>query len=263
MTYEQIEKQNVAFLKLKSKCLDEQVSLSKERQPTVEDKWNLPLVPQEMKDKIGEANAWENEDNMSFTDSDIKRLIKVCNQHMAFAKENGNLTEEAAAYYSLGTVYNKLGYLEKAIEYYGLLHAVCKNAEDRAGEIWACLKLGKAYHDAGDLMKAIKSYRVCLNICRYEEETIGEKAVCNILGYVHYKLGEYKAALHYCERSLAICKELGNRHEEARDNGRLGLLYKMINDSEKAIEHFAICLTISQKVGDQHGENIAIISQHW
>ena len=245
-------------MELKSKCVDEQVNRSKERQPTVEDKWNLPLVAQDMKDKIGEANAWEKEDNMSFTVIDITRLIKICNQHLALAKENGNLTEEAAAYYSLGTVYNKLGYLEKAIEYYGLLHAVCKKAEDGASKIWACLNLARAYQDAGDLKKAITSYRVCLDICRDEEDTINEKAVCNILDNVHYKLGEYKAALQYCKRSLAICKELGNRHEEARDNARLGLLYKMLNDLTKAREHFFICMTISQEVGDQHGENTAI-----
>ncbi len=256
---EQIDKENKALLEVKSKCVDEQLNLSKGRQPNVENESNVPFVVQEMQDEIKDAIAWRHQDDTSFTVDNHEQAIKVYNQNLALAKENGNLTEEGVAYYSLGIAYHKLGQLEKAIEYYRQLRAVCKKIEDRAAEMWACLQLARAYQHTGDLKKAIENYKVCLDICKDKEDTLGQRIACDNLGNAYYKLGEYKVALKYCQRSLAICKELGNRPEEERENGRLGLLYKMLNDFDKATAHFVFSMTISQEDGDLRGEGNAVL----
>ncbi len=256
---EQIEKENKALLEVKSKCVDEQLNLSKGRQPNVENESNEPFVVQEMQDEIKDAIAWRYQGDTSFTVDNHEQVIKFCNQNLALAKENGNLAEEGAAYYRLGTAYHRLGQLEKAIEYYIQLRAVCKKIEDRAAEMWACLQLAKAYQDTSDLKKATESYKVCLDICKDKQDTFGERVACNDLGNAYYRLGEYKVALEYCQRSLAFCKELGNRPEEGRENGRLGLLYMMLNDFQKATEHFVISMTISQEVRDLCGEGTSVL----
>ena len=246
-------------MEVKSKSVNEQVNLRKGHKPNVENKSNVPFIVPEMQDEIKDAMAWRHQDNTSFIVDDHERYIKFLNHNLTLAKGNGNLKEEGVAYYNLGTVYLKLGQLEKAIEYYTLLHAVCKTVEDRGIEVWACLNLAEAYQETGDLMKAIENYRVCLDICKQKDDIIGEQATCSLLGNAYWKLGEYEMALEYCQRSLVICKELGNRAEEGRDNGRIGLLYKMLNDFEKSTEHFMVCMRISQEVEDLCGEECAVM----
>ena len=253
MTCEQIDKKDKTLMELKSRCVDEQKNLSKRRQPAVEKKSNVSFVVQKLNNKIAEANAWQI-GCTSFTRDHLKRGINFCNQYLALAKKNGDLTGEAAAYYSLGTAYHFLGDYGRALEYKRLLHAICRNLEDRVVENWACHILAIAYENTGDLTTAIKYYKDWMNYCKVQGDKIGEQAACDSLGNTYYKHCDYKLALECFQRSLVICKELGNRPGEGKANGCLGLMYADLKDFRNAVEHYQIAMHIFQELGDQSGE---------
>ncbi|KAJ7372799.1 hypothetical protein OS493_016718 [Desmophyllum pertusum] len=234
---ETIEKENKALLEVKSKSVEGQMKVKKGRAT-------------DLKNKSDAVEDIEEKRYTSFTVDSLERDIQTCNPYLALSKESGNLTDDRAAYYTLGIAYRQLGHLEKAIEFFRRYHAICKDTEDKSGEICACLTLAKEYQRTGDLTKAIEYYKVCLDMYKDKEDRIGEQAACTNLGNLYHELDEYKVALDYCQRSLTICKELGNRAEEGRQNGRIGLLHEHLNDFKKAAEHFTICMRICQEAID-------------
>ncbi len=254
---EQIEKGNKALLDVKSRSVDGLANLKKGRQTNVEIKSNAESVLQEMKDDMKEVNAWLNllnQENTSVTVGSLERVIKFCDQYLALAKECGNLKEEGTAYNILGIANHRLGYQEKAIEYFKRHHANRKNLGEKAGEICACQNLASAFQVACNITKAIEYYKECLNTCIDVGDTIGEEEACTNLGNAFNSLYEYKVALEYYQRSLVICKGLGDKRREGTANSHIGLMYWRLMDSKKATEHLNISLEIFKELVDQSGQ---------
>jgi tetratricopeptide (TPR) repeat protein len=76
---------------------------------------------------------------------DFSRAIEYHTQHLAIAKEVGDLVGEGTAYGNLGSVYDSLGDFSRAIEYHTQHLAIAKEVGDRAGEGTAYGNLGSVY----------------------------------------------------------------------------------------------------------------------
>jgi tetratricopeptide (TPR) repeat protein len=78
------------------------------------------------------------------------------------ALKDGNMKDEAAAYYSIAVEYDNSGHYAKAINYYNKFLAVVKEVEDVLAEALAYNRLGSAYHCLGTekyLLYAIECHR--------------------------------------------------------------------------------------------------------
>jgi tetratricopeptide (TPR) repeat protein len=170
------------------------------------------------------------------------------------ARLAGNRQAEGAALGNLGSAYDDLGDVRKAIEFYEQSLVIAREIGDRRGEGSSLGLLGVAYAALGDAHKAIEFYEQWLVIGREIGDRRGEGNALGNLGNAYAALGDARKAIEFHEQALVVSREIGDRRAEGQDLGNLGLAYAALGDARKAIEFHKQALVIDREIGDRRGE---------
>jgi tetratricopeptide (TPR) repeat protein len=186
----------------------------------------------------------------------VEKAIEYCQQALDIAKEVGDRESEGALLGNLGVAYADLGQVEEAIEYYQQALVIQKDIGDRMGEGNKLGNLGSAYYHLGQVEKAIEYYQQALDISREIGDRRGEGIHLGNLGLAYAHLGQVEKAIEYYQQALVIQKDIGDRMGEGNQLGNLGSAYYHLGQVEKAIEYHQQALVISREIGDKMGEGI-------
>lgn len=130
-------------------------------------------------------------------------------------------TQRWLALSSLGAVYKKLGWHEKALRTY--LDLLSIPAPDPKSRIYAYNNTGTIYRGLGDPVKAKQYYERALREAVRSENKPAQALVLKNLALVHFlHLQDNQTAADYLTASLALSKERRDRYEEANTYNYLG-----------------------------------------
>ena len=130
------------------------------------------------------------------------------------ATEICDKAEEATLYGNLGTVFQSLGYYEKAIVNHERALEIKLEIGHRAGAAANYQNLGNVYQSLGDNFKATEYYEKGLKIAIEvgDREREANSYVC--LGTVFQSLGKYIKAEEYVKQALSISKDISQVQTE-------------------------------------------------
>ncbi len=113
-----------------------------------------------------------------------------------------------------------------------------------------CNNLGTIVDRLGEWDKAIEYYEKSLKIKEKLGDFQGMAQTYNNLGLVYKDKSEWDKAIGYYEKSLEISEKLGDFQDMALTYINLGTVYKDKSEWDKAIEYYEKSLEISEKLGD-------------
>jgi len=152
---------------------------------------------------------------------------------------------------NLGSAYEALGEVRRAIEYHEQALKIAREIGDRRGEGADLGNLGLAYADLGEVRRAIEYYEQALRIDREIGDRRVEGNALGTLGLAYAALGEVRRAIEYYEQALTLAREIGDRRGEGAHLGNLGSAYAALGEARRAIEYYEQALAISREIGDR------------
>ncbi|HQU85338.1 MAG TPA: CHAT domain-containing protein, partial [Pyrinomonadaceae bacterium] len=160
------------------------------------------------------------------------------------------LANETVGLRQTGTRENR----RKVIQNFAQIYELSKVKQDRAWEIVALITSGIIYEQLGELQKALEFYLKGLAASREVENGQYEGSAVNNIGYIHSLTGNYENAINYYERSLVLEREVKNVRGEAISLNNVGTAYLFLNNIPKALENFEKSLVLRRQVKDERGE---------
>lgn len=167
------------------------------------------------------------------------------------AHSDGTRQDEGSFLSLLGSTYNVLGDVRKAIEYHKRALAISQEIGFRQGEASELGNLGVDYEHSGDVRRAIECYKRALLINREIEYIEGEGTNLGNLGIAYLDLEEIRKAIECFDQVLIIAREIGDTRKEGLHLNNLGLAYKNLGEISKAIEYYDQALIIAREIGDK------------
>ncbi|MEM7346587.1 MAG: tetratricopeptide repeat protein [Chloroflexota bacterium] len=164
-------------------------------------------------------------------------------------QKSANRRHENAHLNSLGLVYQSVGEVTKAIDYFKQGLVISESMGDRKMEGIRLGNLGSAYRELGRVEEAIEYYERALEIQQEFGDRSGEGAVLGNLGLAYRDLGRVDEALEHDERALLILQEIGNRRREGTQLGHLGHAYRDLGQYDKALDFYQQAGAIAVEIG--------------
>jgi len=125
----------------------------------------------------------------------------------------------------IGSLYDRLGQLKKAMEYYEEALSITTEAIDSVSKIRVPV-IGSLRPDSTDLV----SEGVTLTLDR--------------IATAHSSLGQHEKALEYYEKSLRVAGKMGDAEKQTDTLNKMGMIYAECGQYQKALEHYEKSLAI-------------------
>ena len=108
--------------------------------------------------------------------------------------------------------------------------------------------IGSAYQGLGDLDKALDYHRRSLEIFQTAEGPLSEARALNDMGEVFERKGQYEEARQCHQKSLALREKTGNRQAQSTSLINLGQLCMSTGDIARALQYLKQGLAIAEDV---------------
>jgi len=181
---------------------------------------------------------------------EIRRAIEYYQQSLGIARELGNRKGEGIDLGNLGTAYHRLGEIGKAIRCYEEQLKIASEVGYASGAGNALTNLGLAYIEQEQWRAAVACFEQAQEVFRQAGDLHGEGAVWGSWGLVCMAMDEYPQAVECFEQKLHIAVKLGDQSEEARARSDLGDAYLQMGQAERAIEFYSESLALDEQSGD-------------
>ncbi len=175
---------------------------------------------------------------------ELDRALEYFNKSLEISKELGWREGLALAYGGIGVVYEMKDDLDKALEYQNKSLEISKDLGSKEGTAIQYGNIGIVYKIKGDLDKALEYYNKSLKISKVLGSKEGIANQYGNIGIVYRIKGDLDKALEYYNKSLKISKELGSKEGIANQYGNIGIVYKIKGDLDKALEYYNESLEI-------------------
>jgi CHAT domain-containing protein len=205
-------------------------------------------------DRRGEASTLNNIGLVYDSLGELQKALEFYNQALPLLRVVGNRRGEASTLNNIGFVYNSLGELQKALEFFNQALPLSQAVGDRAGEATTLNNIGGVYDSLGELQKALEFYNQALPLLRVVGDRAGEARTLNNIGGVYDLLGEKQKALEFYNQALPRLQAVGDRAGEASTLNNIGLVYNSLGEKQKALEFYNQALPLLRAVGYRSGE---------
>ena len=229
----------------------------------------------------------------SYKSTDTKKSWAYVKEALKLANKYNLVTEQGAAYNSIGALYYYVKNLDSALYNYQkakILFQKCKKIK----KVSRCLQnIAVVYNDKSDYKTAIEIYEKLLKTYLEDKDTsqaaniynnIGnsynlvgnyDKAMENFLkatefyeiigakdnlsttlynlGALHFYKGSYNKAMEYCDQSLKIREEIKNPYGVAYSLLLKGVIYEAQGKNDQALEIYKNALKIDEELDDKQG----------
>ena len=165
---------------------------------------------------------------------------------------------EAIIRHSLGTVFQQMGDVEKAREYYEEGLAICQGISNRRGEGIILKALGDLALQTTGPVEAeeylAKSHDISLEIFDPQSESIELYS----RGFLLRQTGKTEEAWSYYHQSLEIRERIKDERGKGFTHKGIGDLARRVGDMTAAEEHLQLGLKISSDIKDRRNEAVAL-----
>jgi len=181
-------------------------------------------------------------------------------QHLALARETGNLLSEAQALGGLSRAYMYGGQLQTATAYAQQQLQIAQHIGERAEESHALATLGYSANGSGAHRKALRYCHRALAIAQAIGEPELEWFALGSLGHAYSRVGKHRQAIHYMQQQLAHGKQSNDQRRVYTTLPSLALIYCYLGKYQSGIECLNQCLEILQRVGAESETGIALMT---
>lgn len=161
----------------------------------------------------------------------------------------------AETYGSLGSVMQRRGDLDQAVDMLRSSLDIRREEEDIPGMVRTLNELGTAYRTRIEWEEAEDCYRRAQQLAQQTDSDpfARDLAYSSLyLGVILTGKGNYDSALEAYERSLTIYKRIGDQYGAARANQRLGWIARIRGDFGGSLHYHELALETFRKLGYPH-----------
>ncbi len=188
------------------------------------------------------------------TAESLRQAIEKWKQALSLWRQVPDKEGEAITLTRIGSVYDKLGDNQKALNYYKESLPLWRQVRDKAGEAITLYNIGKVYNDLDDNQQALNYYKESLPLWQQvsnKEGKVGKANTLNNIGGVYNNLGDKQQALKYYNQSLELSRQVDDNVGEAITLNNIGNVNQSSGDYQEALENYHKSIDLSQK---QHEE---------
>ena len=181
-----------------------------------------------------------------------------CSEEMLnIAEQIGDLNWQSLALSNIGIIYNKMGNLSEALDWYEKSFQVEMQIGKNFGSIATSLNnIGQIYLTEGEFDEAFERFERALKIAEHLVESSVESkhlklnAVClNNIGAFYQKKANYDEAIIWYRKALKIAEKSGDLSLKSLNLLNLGGAYRAQGNYQKALNLYEEALEINQKLG--------------
>jgi eukaryotic-like serine/threonine-protein kinase len=185
--------------------------------------------------------------------SDFKGALALAERAASRARPIGASLLVAYAVRSEGEASERLGQLDKAVEFSNQARDLYLSAGNRRAAADCSVTVGDVLSDRGDFAASRKQYEDVLPVLR----TLGaEHSVRDLLeriGNVNYSLGQLNDAMKYYQQCLTFDRSVNDLHDLASDYGNMANALDSLGNLNGSLKMQQQALTSFTQVGDRRG----------
>lgn len=174
------------------------------------------------------------------------KALEVISEMDKFCETIKNQKHKAFCLRKIGTIYHKLSYFDKGLEYNFSAAKIFDKLGDKEGLANCYNNIATAYNDKGDLSnnklffdRAVEFHKKSIGLRKELNDTIGIKNSYNNLALVYLSTKEYEKALTYLMIPYEYYKRLGtDEHGIDMTTSNIGEVYYRMGLQEKKPEYF-------------------------
>ncbi|MFI0429910.1 tetratricopeptide repeat protein [Mariniflexile sp. HMF6888] len=168
---------------------------------------------------------------------------------LKLTREKGSLKDQALLYYTLGSIYRKMGKPSKAIEAYEKNLSLLEKSgnEESMGPTYT--QIGNVYYDTGQHEKAMEMQLQSLSI---NQKYGNKKRIAHTLSCIGFMLADdkrYNEAIGYFKKSLNISKELNDSTQIAANYTHLGITKHTLKAYDSSLYYLNKSLKYAEPIG--------------
>ncbi len=172
--------------------------------------------------------------------------------HMKKAESLTSDKEDLMYIYSwLGSIYDRMGYLDDALLYYSRSLMLAIDLENESMQATALSSIAGIYRNKGELDKALDYYEESLSL---ETDEKAKATTYNNIALIYEEKGDYQKAVEYYQKAIETSERYGDYHGASQTKLNLGDTYRKMKDYKKAEKYLLEGLEGVRKVGDKYWE---------
>lgn len=149
---------------------------------------------------------------------------------------------------SIGNIYKTMEQYALAIEYFEASLKTSILLEDKTGLAVNYQNIGTCYEGLGNLDRALSEYQRSLSYGRQLKDSIKGKSICyNSIGVIYAKKKDFLKALDIINEALTMALDINDQFYISKSHSNLGLVYTQVEDFKKASYHLNKAISISKK----------------
>lgn len=185
--------------------------------------------------------------------SEFKISLEYAEISLKYNEAIKSKAHEAHIYKCFGNSYLRMGFLDKALNYYFQSLEICKILDNNNEYAAICNNIGVVYKDKGEYEKALSYYMQSLEIKKNAQDFNALSNVYINIGIMYYHQQEYDKSLKYLEKILNIAPGELSEVVLANVHNNIGQVCVELRDYKKAIDHIQIALDINAKTENKNG----------
>lgn len=192
-----------------------------------------------LNDSIKIASSLYHLGSLFFYQNQFDKALEYYQQAQIYANSKGGGSDRLlyACLAALGTTYEGLGLLEKALEYNEKSLRKAFEIDYKTGKAYALSNMGSTYMVLEEYEKAYDNLTRSLTLKRELKDKWGMVGTLRSLANLFIEKDDPKAAIPYLEEAQAIAKEIGSKPRQLEILDYFSKAYKEMGDYKKAYEY--------------------------
>ena len=175
---------------------------------------------------------------------DPYKAIEYAKKTLSQIDDKDNYSVKYEAYEIIGLIYDDLGELVFALNYYTKANTIAQKYNEP-------LDIAKTFLDMGVINKKLSKHKEALSLLNKALHIRGDLSndaqtalINNNIGLVYTNISYYEKALDYYYKALIIYEEIDDKSGISIEYNNIGMIYSYLNDYEKALTHYKKSLEI-------------------
>ncbi|HEV7643513.1 MAG TPA: CHAT domain-containing protein [Pyrinomonadaceae bacterium] len=194
----------------------------------------------------------------SGSDESLNDAIKNYEEALAYFQRVGDRGVEALILQSLGDAYSRLGWKEKAVDYFAAALSIVREQKDRNSEGRLLVRMGVIYFELVDVRTALEFFNRALLLFRDVKNLKEESITLILIGGAYSVLNQNQKALSYISLALEGFRKVGDPYSEMVAILGIGAAYRSLGKKLEAVKYFNEALSISMKIADKRAEGMIL-----
>jgi two-component system, NtrC family, sensor kinase len=166
--------------------------------------------------------------------------------------ETGTILAKAALYSGLGSIYDRKGQNEKALEYYNEALELYHKSGEQENYLYQLINLGLVHRVMGNYGVSLEYLMEALKTGRQVSDTAAIVESLLAIGFVYAFVEKWEDALSYQQEALEIYRQADDQWGIARIHNDMGVTYNLAGELDSALVQHQAALAIRLKSNDTY-----------